>query len=376
MKCACVVLALFVFMWAVAPTSAEPKTELVFVGSGKKNIETFRLDLVSGALTRDGLAAEIAHPSFLSIAPNHKFLYSISEGGNAEASGISAFAIDASAGKLTFLNRQPAGGSGPCYVEVDATGKCALIANYGSGSFAAFPLAENGEVQPVSAFIQDHGSSVNPQRQEGPHGHCLVAGPGGKFAYGRDLGLDKVMIFKLDAQQGMLVPAEPAFTQTKPGAGPRHIAFHPNGRWAFVINEMGSTLSVFACDSSSGALREIQTLSTLPDGFSGQSTCAEVAVHPSGKFVYGSNRGDDSIVVFACDPRSGRLTFIERVPTGGKTPRQFEIDPTGRYLLAGNQDSNTVVVFRIDVASGRLQPTGSQVQTDNPMCVRCMLQLR
>jgi 6-phosphogluconolactonase len=302
-----------------------------------------------------GQAAEIEHPSFLALSPNHQFLYAISEGLNAAASSISAFAIDAADGKLTFLNKQPAGGAGPCYVEVDAGGKNALIANYNSGSFAVFPLAGNGAVQTMSAFVQDAGSSVNPGRQEGPHAHCLVAGPLDKFVYGCDLGLDKVMIFKFDPGHGTLVANDPPFAKTKPGAGPRHIAFHPNGRWAYVIDEMGSTLSVFGYDASAGTLQEIETESTLPKDFSGQSTGAEVAVHPSGRFVYGSNRGDDSIAVFGCDPDSGRLTFIERVPNGGKTPRQFEIDPTGRNLLAANPDSNTIVVFRIDKESGRLQ---------------------
>jgi 6-phosphogluconolactonase len=371
-----IALSSLAFLLAVLPAGAQSQQELDFVGSGRKNIEAFRFDLTSGALTRIGVAAEIEHPSFLSISPNHQFLYSISEGGNAAASSISAFTIDAAAGKLTLLNKQPAGGAGPCYVEVDGGGKNALIANYGSGSFAVFPLAVSGAVQPMSAFIQDHGSSVDQARQEGPHAHSLVAGPGDRFVYGCDLGLDKVMIFKFDPDKGTLVPNEPAFAQVKPGAGPRHIAFHPNGRWAFVINEMGSSITVFGYDAISGALREIQTISTLPEGFSGQSTGAEVAVHRSGKFVYASNRGDDSIAVFGCDSESGRLTFIERVPTGGKTPRQFEIDPTGRYLLAANQDSNTVVVFRIDTTSGRLQPTGSQVQSDNPQCVRCLLEPR
>jgi len=366
-------LAALLAFW---PAGAQAQQELVFIGSGKKNIDAFRFDLASGSLTHVGLAAEIEHPSFLSISPNHQFLYAISEGGNGGASSVSAFAIDAVAGKLTFLNKQPAGGSGPCYVEVDGSGKNLLIANYGSGSFAAFPLAANGTVQRRTALRQDHGSSINPDRQEGPHAHCLVVGPEQRFAYGCDLGLDKVMIFKFDPAQGTLVPNDPAFVRTTPGAGPRHIAFHPNGRWAFVINEMGSTLTLCGYDAGTGALRDIQTVSTLPKGFSGQNTCAEVAVHPSGKFVYASNRGDDSIAVFGCNPESGRLKFIERVPTGGKTPRQFEMDPTGRYLLAANQDSNTVVVFRIDTASGRLQSAGSQVQSDNPMCVRCVMETR
>jgi 6-phosphogluconolactonase len=369
----CLALAALVLMLALVPAGAQSQQEMVFVGSGKKNIEAFRFDQAAGTLTRVGVAAEIEQPSFLAISPNHHFLYAISEGRNAAASSISAFAIDAAAGKLTFLNKQPAGGAGPCYVEIDAGGKNALIANYNSGSFAVFPLAANGELQPRSAFIQDQGSSVNASRQEGPHAHCLVAGPGEKFAFGCDLGLDKVMIFKFDPDHGTLVPNEPAFTQTKPGAGPRHIVFNPNGRWAYVINEMGSSLTVFQYDASAGTLQEFETQSTLPKDFSGQSTCAEVAVHPSGKFVYASNRGDDSIAVFGCDPIGGRLTFIERVPTGGKTPRQFEIDPSGRYLVAGNQDSNSVVVFSIDNNSGHLQPTGTQVQSDNPMCVRCLV---
>ena len=200
-----------------------------------------------------------------------------------------------------------------------------------------------------------------------------MAGPGDKFAFGCDLGLDKVMIFKFDPSHGTLVPNEPAFAQAKPGAGPRHIAFNPTGRWAYVVNEMGSTLTVFRYDASAGTLQEFETKSPLPKDFSGQTTCAEVAVHPSGRFVYASNRGDDSIAVFGCDPNLGRLTFIERVPTAGKTPRQFEIDPTGRFLLVGNQESNTVVVFSIDKSDGRLKSTGIQVQSDNPMCVRCVM---
>jgi len=366
-------LAALAALPAFMPARASAQQELVFVGSGTKNIDAFRLDLAAGVLTPLGQAAAIEHPSFICVSPNHRFLYSVTEGGRAASSSVTAFAIDAVAGKLTFLNRQPVGGSGPCYVEVDVSGKNALVANYNSGSFAAFPLSTNGELQPMSAFIQDEGSSIDPARQEGPHGHCLAAGPGGRLAYGCDLGLDKVMIFKFDPGHGTLVSNQPAFAQVRPGAGPRHIAFAPDGRWAFVINEMASTLTAFRLDAARGALREIQTVSTLPEGFSGQNTGAEVAVHPSGKYVYASNRGDDSIAVFGWNARSGRLAFIERISTGGKTPRQFEIDPTGRYLLAANQNSNNVVVFRIDAATGRLQPTGSQVTSDNPMCVRCVL---
>jgi len=367
---------LLALLLAMAPAGAQTPRELVFVGSGRRNIEAFRLDPASGALTRIGQAAEIEHPSFLAISPNHRFLYAVSEGRDAASSGVSAFAIDTAAGQLRLLNRQPAGGAGPCFVAVDAGGSNVLIANYGGGSVAVFPVGHDGALRPRSAFIQGRGSSVNPDRQGGPHSHCLVLGPDDRFAFACDLGLDKIMIFSFDAGQGSLAPAQPAFAGVKPGSGPRHIAFHPNGRWAYVINEMASTVTAFRYDAASGALGEIQTESTLPREFSGQNTDAEVAVHPSGRFVYGSNRGDDSIAVFGCDPASGRLSFIERVPTGGKTPRQFEIDATGGYLLAANQTTGTVVVFRIDTVSGRLRPAGSQARSDYPMCVKCLMEPR
>jgi 6-phosphogluconolactonase len=355
---------------ALSALAADANQELVFAGSGKKDIEAFRFDPATGALTSLGQAARIAHPSFLAIAPNRHFLYAVSEGRDPSGSSVSAFSIDAAAGRLALLNSRPAGGAGPCYIEVDAGGRNALIANYNSGSAAVFPLAANGALGPMSAFVQDTGSSVNPERQKGPHAHCIVTDPASRFAFVCDLGLDKVMISRFDATRGSLAPAEPAFVPVKPGAGPRHIAFHPNGRWACVINEMASTLTVFAYDAARGTLREIQTESTLPKDFTGRNTDAEVAVHPSGKFVYASNRGDDSIAVFACDPETGRLTFEQRAPTGGKTPRQFEIDPTGAWLLAANQDSDTVAVFRIDASTGHLQPVGTPVHSDNPMCVK------
>jgi 6-phosphogluconolactonase len=355
---------------ALSSVNAVAEQELVFIGSGRANIEAYHFDLATGALTPVGVAAKIAHPSFFAIAPNHRFLYSITEGGNNAASSISAFSIDPADGKLTLLNSQPAGGAGPCHVQIDARGKTALIANYGSGSVAAFPIKSDGALNSISAFIQDHGSSVNPGRQEGPHAHCIVTDPTDHFAFVCDLGLDKVLSFKFDPADGSLHANNPAFVATKSGSGPRHLSFHPNGRWAYLSAEMGNTLTAYAYDSASGVLREIQSESTLPKDFSGQSTAAEVAVHPNGKFVFCSNRGDDSIAVFACDPDTGKMTFVERASTNGKTPRQFEIDPTGAWLLAGNQDSDTVVIFRIDTATGHLQPVGDPVPSDNPMCIK------
>jgi 6-phosphogluconolactonase len=367
----CTARSWIIALVAVSSFAANAKDELVFVGSGRADIEAFRFDVETGALTDLGLAGRIASPSFLAIAPNHHFLYAINEGGDASRSGVSAFAIDAETGRLSLLNTQPAGGgAGPCYVEVDASGKNALIANYASGSVAVFPIAGSGALSAPSAFVQDSGSSVNPDRQTGPHTHCIVTDPSDKFAFVCDLGLDKVMIFKFDAAGGTLTPGEPPFVRVKPGMGPRHIAFHPNKRWAYVINEMGCSVTAFAYDAAKGHLRALQTLSTLPKDFSAPNTDAEVAVHPSGEFVYASNRGDDSIAVFACDPETGRLAFEQRVPTGGRTPRQFEIDPTGAWLLAANQLSDTVVVFRIDKSTGHLQPAGTSAHSNAPACIK------
>jgi len=366
------VSAVIAAFFAVAFASNAADQELVFVGSGRANIEAFRFDTASGALTRIGVAAQIAHPSYFAIAPNHRFLYAITEGHGKNDSSISAFSIDAANGKLTPINSQPAGGAGPCYVEVDSSGKDALIANYGSGSVAVFPLAGSGELNPMSAFVQDQGSSVNASRQKGPHAHCIVTDPGNRFAFVCDLGTDKIMVFKFDPGAGSLAANDPAFFTTQPGAGPRHIAFHPNGKWAYVINEIDSTVTAYSYDSTAGTLRQIQNWSTLQSDFSGKNTDAEVAVDPSGKFVFCSNRGDDTIAVFETDSETGRLQFIERDSSGGRTPRQFELDQTGAYLLAANQDSDTVVVFRIDKSTGHLQAVGSPVHTDNPMCIKCL----
>jgi 6-phosphogluconolactonase len=357
---------------AVNSFAAPAQKELVFVGSGHKNICAFWLNLTSGALSPIGEVAQVAAPSFLAVSPNRKFLYAVSEGQDKDNSFVNAFRIDSKSGQLTLLNRQPSGGSGPCHVEVDQSGMNVLAANYGSGSVSVFHLNIEGGLGPMSAFIQNHGSSVDPRRQEGPHAHCIVTAPDDRFAFACDLGLDKVMVFKFDPSQGSLVASDPPFAPVKPGAGPRHIAFHPNGRSAYVINEMAATITAFAYESGAGVLGEIEEQPLLPKDFKGQNTAAEVAIHSSGKFVYASNRGDDSIVVFGCNPDTGRLTFVERDSSGGKTPRNFGIDPSGAFLLAANQNSGTIIVFRIDPKTGRLQPTGNQAVTDTPMCVKCL----
>jgi 6-phosphogluconolactonase len=350
-----------------------PKTELVYVGSGTKDIRVYRMDLDTGALTPTGDATPIAHPSFLTLSPDHRFLYSVTEGGSKNSSSVSAFSLDRQSGKLAFINTQPSGGAGPCHVAVDATGKAVLAANYSSGSMAVFPVKEGGALGEMSAFFQGHGSGVNPERQEGPHAHCVTIDPGNRFALLCDLGQDKVFVFKFDATNGSITPNDPPFASVKPGSGPRHITFHPNGRFAYLINEMASTLTAFEYDAGRGTLREFQTESTLPAGYTTPSTAAEVAVHPSGKFLYGSNRGHDSIVEFAVDGATGRLTLVGWCPTQGKTPRNFEIDPTGAFLLAANQDSNTIIVFRIDPNTGALAPAGQKIEVDTPMCVKSFI---
>jgi len=255
-------------------------------------------------------------------------------------------------------------------VVVDATGKCVLTANYGGGSIAALPIKDDGSVGQATAFIQHTGSSVNKKRQEAPHAHCVTLDAANQFAFVCDLGLDKVMIYKLDPDKGSLVANTPAFAVVKPGAGPRHLAFHPFGRFAYVINELDSTVTAFEHDAVRGALKELQTLTTLPDNFQGQNTTAEVELHPTGRFLYGSNRGHDSIVVYAVNKRTGKLTWVEHQSTQGKTPRNFATDPTGQCLLAANQGTDNLVVFRIDAQTGRLTPTGQSLEIGAPVCVK------
>jgi 6-phosphogluconolactonase len=247
-----------------------------------------------------------------------------------------------------------------------------LVSNYGGGSVAVLPIGSDGLLKPASAFIQHTGSSVNKERQSAPRAHSVNLDPGNRFAYAADLGLDKVLIYRFDADKGSLVANDPPFAAVAPGAGPRHFAFHPSGRFAYVINEINVTLTAFRSDPERGALTEIETVSTLPPGVAMQQgfSTADVRLHPSGKFLYGSNRGYDSIVVFAVDEKTGRLTQLQNESTQGSTPRGFGIDPTGTYLLAANQRSDSVVVFRIDQKTGRLRPTGQKIEVGAPACVK------
>ena len=345
-----------------------------YTGPKSKGIYAFRLGTKSGALEAIGLAAESLSPSFLAIHPTGKFLYAANESdtlSGKRSGAVSSFSIDHQSGKLTLLNQQPSGGPGPCHVSVDSSGKFVFVANYGGGSIASFPIKSDGSLGEAATFIQHKGSSVNRRRQEGPHAHCIAADPANKFVLAADLGLDKILVYKLDAATGRLTENDPEFGSVPPGSGPRHFSFSPNGSFCYVINEIKSTLTAFSYERSRGGLQELQTLSTLPtDADPKKNSTAEIEVHPSGRFVYGSNRGHDSIAVFSIDPKSGELTLVQHQPTGGKVPRSFGIDPAGSFLLAANQNSDSVVAFRIDPKSGRLSPTGQQVQVGSPVCVK------
>ncbi len=341
-------------------------------GSKSKGIYAYRFNADSGELTSLGLAAETVNPSFLSVHPSHRFLYAVNEVSEqkGEKSGaVSSFAIDRATGKLTFLNEVASKGADPCYITLDKTGKHALIANYTGGSIAVFPVGDDGRLGEASAFIQHTGRGTNPKRQEGPHAHSIDLSPDDRFAIVDDLGLDETLVYKFDSSKGSLAP-EPNIAKAAPGAGPRHFAFHPNGKLAYVINEMSSTVSVFSYDTDAGTLHSLQTISTLPKDFPGENTDAEIEVHPSGRFLYASNRGHDSIAVFAIDAKRGTLTFVEYTPARGKTPRNFQIDPSGKMMFVANQDSGNLVVFRIDQSTGRLTPTSKVLEVGQPVCIK------
>jgi 6-phosphogluconolactonase len=367
-------------------TQQEGKNMLVYIGTytrreahvlGKsEGVYIGRFDPAAGTLAVVGKAPGVDNPSYVALHPSGRYLYAANEVGDfdGKSSGaISAFAIDLATGGLTLLNQQASHGAAPCHLCVDQTGQYVLAANYGGGSAVVLPVQADGRLSEASDVIQHHGSSVNPRRQGEAHAHSINLDPANQRAYVADLGLDKIMIYRLDLAQGKLSPNNPPWAQVKAGAGPRHFAFHPNGRYAYVINELDSTITAFAYDEAHGSLTDLQTLSTLPDDFSGTSHCADVHVHPSGKFVYGSNRGHDSIAIFTVDQATGKLNPAGHESTQGKVPRNFAIDPTGAYLLAANQNSDNIVIFKIDQDTGRLTPTGQTAMVPTPVCIKLMV---
>jgi len=358
------------------PAIAGAAGDLVYVGTytghGSQGIYAFRFDPAGGGSVSLGLAAETENPSFLAVDPKGRFLYAVNETGafQGQPTGtISVFGIDRGTGRLDLRQQVASLGRDPAHLSLDKTGRYLLVANYSGGNIAVFPIGGDGRLGPRSAFVQHAGSSVNPERQAGPHPHSIQVTPGNRSVLVTDLGLDKLLVYRFDAKKGSLTPDEPGSVRLDPGAGPRHIAFAPSGKFVYAVNEMASTVAVFAYDPGPGTLVRKQTVPTLPEGYPGKNTAAEIAVDAKGRFLYASNRGDDSIVVFGIDAGSGTLTLVERVPSGGRTPRHFVIDPTGAWLFAANQGSDNIQMFKIDPASGRLTATSGALKVVAPVCV-------
>ena len=359
------------------PSSADAANKrkfLVYVGTytehGSKGIYAYRFDARTGQATSLGLAVESTQPSFLTVDASGHFLYAVNEIESYQGQptgAVSAFVIDPASGKLSLLNQVSSRDGGPAHVALDRTGKYALVSNYSRGSVAVLSVLKDGSLGQASAFVQHHGAGVDKERQEQPHAHAVAMSSDNRFALVADLGLDQVFAYPFDSAEGSL-GQDPRIAKAKPGAGPRHLVFNSKGTLLYVINELHSSVTTYSYDATNGGLRELSTISTLPDGFSGHSAAAEIALHPSGKFLYASNRGPDSIAVFSI-AADGSLSHVEFVPVGGKTPRNFAIDPTGSWLLAGAQESDKVIVFRIDKKTGRLTPGGQVLQISSPACV-------
>ncbi len=349
-----------------------------------KGIYVSRFNSGTGDLSEPELAAEITNPSFLTISPDHRFLYAVSEDPLSlgppldHASYVSAFAIDPASGKLRLLNTVPASGTSTCYISIDRTGKYVFMANFGSGSIAVVHVKEDGSLGELTAFIQDVGQSVDPSIQNEPHTHWVGVSPDNRFVVVSDLGLDRIFTFHFDQNTGKLSPLDAPYATVYPGGGPRHFVFDPEGKFGYQLSEMSGNVDVFAWNASDGKLTEVQRAQTVPHDFFGSNHSAEIEIRPDGRFLYESNRrtqgedvrGPDTIGVYAIDSKTGVLTPVEETLSGGTMPRNFDIDPTGGYLLAANQLSNNVVVFAIDRNTGKLSKTGKEINADTPVCLK------
>ena len=366
------VLALAAAAIIAAPrAAAEPLVFVTAFATGEAGgIHAYEFDTQSGKLKHLHRTGGVENPFFLALSPDRKFLYSIhaKQFGGKEDEQVAAYEVVGRGGELKFLNRQSTKGTAACYLNVDQTGKMLVVANYSSGSVASLPLKPDGSLGEPVSFFPHKGSSVNPQRQKEPHAHCIVVSPDNKYAFAADLGTDQILCYKLDPASAKLAPNDPPFAKTPAGAGPRHLTFHPNGKRAYVINELLNSVTVFDYDAASGKLTRGQTISTLPADFSGTSHCADLKITPDGKFLYGTNRGHDSIACYAIGD-DGKLTLFAIEPSLGKGPQNLAITPNGAWLLCANMPGNNVAVFQIDAATGRLKPNGEPVEQPGPSCI-------
>ncbi len=359
--------------WAGAPGTPAAGGRLVYLGTytgpHSEGIYAVRFNEATGAVSEPFLAAATPNPSFVIVHPNRKFVYAVDE---SREGSVHSFAVEAGTGKLKALNVVSTRGNGPCYISLDHTGRYLMAANYGSGSVIVYPVKADGSLGEATAFDQHKGKGADPSRQEGPHAHWIEAAPGNKFVLSADLGLDKVLVYRFDDSKGTLAPNTPPAWDGPAAAGPRHFAFTPNGRFGYLASEMAHTVTALAWNGKTGTLTSLQTMQLVPDDFKQENTAAEIAVSRSGRFVYASDRGHESISVFAISPVTGHMTLVERANTGGKEPRNFALDPTGRYLFAANQNSDSIVIFRVDPGSGKLTPTGAKISVASPVCVAFM----
>lgn len=357
-------------------TDPDPLADLFYVGcytaGADEGIPSCLFDPVSGSFTLQDTCKKVENPSFLISDRFRQFVFAANETdnfGGRTSGAVSVFMRDKKTGKLTFLNSQPSQGAHPCHLTLDRTEKFLLVANYTGGNASVFPLLGDGRIGEASDRVQHTGQGFNPSRQEAPHAHSVNMSPDNRFVFICDLGIDKIMVYRFDDKKGRLTPAETPFFQTAAGAGPRHFVFSKDGGMAFVVNELNSTITSFKYDSKNGKLSELQTLTTLPKDFTGENTCADIHIHPNGRFIYASNRGHDSIAVFAREKFSGNLNLVQNQPTLGKTPRNFAIHASGRFLLAANQNSNSIHSFLLNPDSGKLTPTGQSVVINKPVCI-------
>ncbi|MDX1614559.1 MAG: lactonase family protein [Candidatus Promineifilaceae bacterium] len=349
----------------------------VYVGTytdgDSQGIYVCQLDAATGELTQTGVAGGVDNPSYLAIDAERRRLFAVNElvsSGQHAGGRVSAFAIDPVSGRLALLNQQASGGGAPCYLTVARSGRYILVANYVGGTVAVLPVATDGSLGEATAVVVHSGSGPHPQRQEGPHPHAIVLDPADNYALVPDLGLDKVMQYRLDQATGKLRANREPWVAAEPGSGPRHLVFHPTLETAYVINELSSTVTVYRYDVQRGALDPAQTLATLPEDFTGANIAADLHLAPGGRFLYGSNRGHDSIVRYAVDPVTGTLTYLDCTPTGGQRPRGFAIHPGGAFMLVANQDSDNIVTFRLDPTRGTLSPTGHVLAIPSPVCLK------